>query len=724
MSKKYKIITAFLVVTMVGFFLFNAFKPRRAVSAAENRELADFPKLSAETLEDGSFMSGFEEYASDQFMFRDSLMAVKANIERLIGKKENNGVYFADDGYLVSAPRPYDESVVDANNGALKSLSDTGKFNVTLSVVPTAFNTLGFRLPSGVTSGDYWNMRVKLWSMSDNTNVNLADPTDELARHNSEDIYYRTDHHQTSLGSYYLYRCLAPFLGYTPYNIEDFNVETVTEDFYGTCYSKAPVITEPDKIEKYTLKNPFKYTVEFPGEDLVLDGLYNEEKLKERDKYAYFLDGNHPLTVIKSSCGTGRNLAVIKDSYAHSLAPFLANHFDNIYMFDLRYYNDDIVKTMRDNNIDTVLALFNSDTYVEDGNLSKLSYYAENSDSLKAPPFGLLNETKPVGDDYFADAYLFGDSLIDGLGVSMRAPCNLITKTSTSTLKVRTDPANNGEGTLFDQLLSAENVGKVYTLLGLNEIGFHKPEDYIAEYRGLIREIKAAHPNAVVYVNSMLPVAQSVADREQVTLERINNYNGALRKMCEEEGCYYLDIYSLFAMENGFLPEDAASDGVHLDTAHNYVWEDYLKCHAVQTGLAPAAQTAPSVFTDSAKAEELAAKIVSGAAFPSEMSPMNGSMTAKLYNIAAGEAKGGSAYTAGGAVADELAVFETDTPEQAEELREKLTARVESKKRDFENYIPEEMPKLNEPVIIVKDNFAALCVGGADAADIINEALK
>lgn len=67
-----------------------------------------------------------------------------------------------------------------------------------------------------------------------------------------------------------------------------------------------------------------------------------------------------------------QKLLVIKDSYAHSVLPFLALHVPEIHVIDLRYYNGNISEYMTANEISDVLMLFNTTTFVDNNGVLKL----------------------------------------------------------------------------------------------------------------------------------------------------------------------------------------------------------------------------------------------------------------------------------------------------------------------------------------------------------------
>ena len=292
--------------------------------------------------------------------------------ERASLKKENNGVFFGKDGFLIEPfEKPGDQ--FDKNMDYVKRFAAYAEgIQSYMLLAPTSIALYEDKLPLFAQTASerdaFETAKEELASVMD-----VIDVYDTLKSHNNEQIYFKTDHHWTMRGAYLAYRELAKALGIKPYEKDDFRIETVSENFFGTLHSKTNTIgIEPDKIEVYLPKFDTTQTVTYE-DGRQSDSLYEWGYLEKKDKYSLFLDGNHALVTIKTGVSNGRKLAVVKDSYAHALIPFLANHFEEIHVLDLRYYHSDILTYMTEQNISEVLFLYNIANFAKDPNVIWLS---------------------------------------------------------------------------------------------------------------------------------------------------------------------------------------------------------------------------------------------------------------------------------------------------------------------------------------------------------------
>ncbi|MBQ8131445.1 MAG: hypothetical protein IJ193_03050, partial [Bacilli bacterium] len=101
--------------------------------------------------------------------------------------------------------------------------------------------------------------------------------------------------------------------------------------------------------------------------------IYYSEHLKTKDKYSYFLDGNHALIVIDNKeRNDGSSIVIIKNSYANCFIPYLIPHYDKIHVIDLRYYNYNVTNYITDHQFQDKLILYNLNNYYSDLSIIKL----------------------------------------------------------------------------------------------------------------------------------------------------------------------------------------------------------------------------------------------------------------------------------------------------------------------------------------------------------------
>jgi lysophospholipase L1-like esterase len=188
-------------------------------------------------------------------------------------------------------------------------------------------------------------------------------------------------------------------------------------------------------------------------------------------------------------------------------------------------------------------------------------------------------------DAFFSDAAFVGNSLMDGFRMfSGLTTCDYYAATSMTVVGISSTAAitlDNGNAGTIMQGLAQKEYGKVYVLLGINEIGFEV--SYFKElYGDMLDEIRDIQPDADIYVLSLTPVSAYKSSTSDIfTMTRVNSYNEALYELAGEKDCYYLDICSALSDETGYLPSDVTSDGVHFSAAHYKVWLDYVKTHYV-----------------------------------------------------------------------------------------------------------------------------------------------
>jgi hypothetical protein len=389
-----KVLTITMLSYLAALLLLFAITPDRDFSEAENRMLQKMPDCTWESLISGKFNLAAENYLSDQFPGRDAWVGLKSAIELLLLKKDNNGVYFGRDGYLLPMMEGINMATLGENMETINRFAETFPGQVCFLPAPSAAQILQEKLPPFAAPREQLELQKTVEEQLA-PGIHLIDAPSALAAHKGEYIYYKTDHHWTSKGAYYAYVEAGKALGYNPLELNDFIIEQVSDDFYGTLYSKSGHrFARPDSIQLFLPNKEQSCQVEYEYEKRTTASLYAMDWLQKKDQYAVFLGGNHALVRITASNETGRKLLVIKDSYANSMVPFLINHFDEIHLIDLRHFNSDLRSYIEQHGLGEVLFVYNTTSFAGDPSIRKLGTYTKGLQDLS--PIAPRGLGKPV----------------------------------------------------------------------------------------------------------------------------------------------------------------------------------------------------------------------------------------------------------------------------------------------------------------------------------------
>ena len=327
-----KVISILFCVMLAAGIGASAILPDRYYSESEKRTLKQFPSLTAEEIFDGKLGDEIEQYLAEQFPARDSWVTVKTLAELASGKREIGGVFFADDGYLIEAHKSLPSKQAKTNIAALKMLSDSlAKSNIEMRVIlaPTTSQILSEKLPQFAPNAN----QSAVIEYARKQGLNVVDVPSALSEHKDEYIFYKTDHHWTSLGAYYAYAEWRRAKGETP---------------------------EP--IDAYFKRE--KHEVNYNNGEYVTDSIFEEKFLNGSDKYAVFFNSNQAVTKINGS-GSGKIL-IIKDSYANCFGQFVVDDYAETHLIDLRFFTGKVTDYIRENGIAEVLVLYNIPNFSTD----------------------------------------------------------------------------------------------------------------------------------------------------------------------------------------------------------------------------------------------------------------------------------------------------------------------------------------------------------------------
>ena len=356
-------ITILLFIGFIAIFsIWNFVIPKKDYSENENRTLSTFPDTNIKSIFGGNFDDLFETYFSDHFVLRDNWIELKAAYKKLTGSIENNNVYYGKDDKLIKSFMSYSNKVVDQNVSIINEFAANNNIKANILLIPTASSINSNDLPSGSYNVNQEELLKELSSKFNNQNfISIY----ESLKESNENLYFNTDHHWNAYGAYIGYKEICNHvLNKEP---ESFSYETKSDSFYGTMYSKSGAFwVKADSIIEMKPNEEINVQVTYDA-STTANSVFSENRLNEKDKYMYYLDGNHSHVSIQTNIQNKRKAIIIQDSYAHILVPYLISEYEQIEVFDPRYYHDS-VSSFIDNNTD-VYFVYSIDNFVEDNNL-------------------------------------------------------------------------------------------------------------------------------------------------------------------------------------------------------------------------------------------------------------------------------------------------------------------------------------------------------------------
>ena len=200
----------------------------------------------------------------------------------------------------------------------------------------------------------------------------------------------------------------------------------------------------------------------------------------------------------------------------------------------------------------------------------------------------LVAQSAAADASYFDDAVFIGNSQMVGFANSTDLSGTYYCAVGLNASSFFTSPvAKTSAGKVtIPQALRGQSFSKAYVLFGVNEFGWSSVNAFVAKYEQVIATLRENNPNMIIYVESVLPVSEFLAQSNgygtNVNNGNVAKFNEALYAMCERLGVYYLDIHSLFVGEDGKMPVSNSSDGLHVNRACVAMWSDYLKTHTAQ----------------------------------------------------------------------------------------------------------------------------------------------
>lgn len=410
-------IVVFFLILAIGFVVSFLIPLRPSVSASEKRVLSPFPSFSAESLFEGRYFKDIDLWFSDTFPFREKIILVNGALHRLYGVNAvqiKGDVEQGDDipdaplkpsqtspAPATSAPATQVATTTPATTQAV-DLGATQTFGAVLLYGNQAFEYYNFRtdmatrytalinktaakmsgvnfyemiVPNSTAITLPENMKNSINSSDQQKAINymykLMEPTvktvsvyDTLIAHNTEYVYFRTDHHWTALGAYYGYEQWAKAKGVEAIPLAKY--EKVTYDgflgsFYASTNKSATLSKTPDSIDVFKPFNSTQMTItDKKGKAFKWSVVTDVSTWGAENKYSTFIGGDNPYTLIENKDLTdGSSCFVFKESYANAFIPFLVPHYQKIHIVDYRYWNGNVANFVSQNGVKDVFFINN-----------------------------------------------------------------------------------------------------------------------------------------------------------------------------------------------------------------------------------------------------------------------------------------------------------------------------------------------------------------------------
>lgn len=405
-------IVAFKATLVVGMVVGCLFFLRPSVSQAENRTLTQFPEITWDSFVNGDFFTQVSLWYSDTYPFRDQLIALDRTMKSLFGiqmstqyvgeTQQADEIPVEVDPETVQEAEPADEPAklpeeYDASdlevalageimNGAY--VKDGAVYTVYYftqeaatayarainkahtSLEGTDTNVYSILAPSnsGVLlsedemqslGGSNQQQAIEYYYSLYDDGITTIPTYQPLYDHKSEYLFFKTDHHWTALGAYYVYRSLCEVKGIEPHELDQF-VEQDFPDFKGTysdILASAGVTDSVDTVQAWIPMGTNDMTfINSDGAEVQWKIVEDVSEWAQNSKYNTFIGGDQPFsTITNPEITDGSSCVVVKESFGNALVPWLVDHYQTVYVIDFRYYNSSVTDFCKENNVQDLI---------------------------------------------------------------------------------------------------------------------------------------------------------------------------------------------------------------------------------------------------------------------------------------------------------------------------------------------------------------------------------
>jgi hypothetical protein len=187
-----------------------------------------------------------------------------------------------------------------------------------------------------------------------------------------------------------------------------------------------------------------------------------------------------------------------------------------------------------------------------------------------------------VDESYFDDALFIGDSRTVGLRdyTDLSEHADFCCETSLTIYGVMGE-SYPGIGTV-KEALAKKTYGKIYLMVGINELGRGTTEDFLSKYTQVVDEIHELAPEAKIIVQAVMRVSAKKDESDALfNNSNINARNNAIATLADNEHIFYIDMNEAVCDEDGNLIGDYTFDQIHLLGMYNDLWKQFLLNHGV-----------------------------------------------------------------------------------------------------------------------------------------------
>ena len=347
MNNKVKniVLSIIFITFLFTFMIVNIVKKDDDISYSERRKLQKMPKITYDSVINGTYFNTLDKYTTDQFILRDNFRKIKIDID-LLTKNNYNKLYLYKD-YIIEETYPLNkESILNVtnkiNNIKRTYLNDTN--NIYYSIVPDK---------NYFANGD--NLKLDYNELKNIMNSNLDIKYIDIFNELSLEDYYKTDTHWKEEKLSKVVNKLSKEMNFNINN--NYNFKRIS-DFNGTYSSR--IVRKDIKDEIYILDNVNDMNV-YNYETNGYEKIYDLTKLNSFDKYNVYLSGSVSLLKIESmNTSSNKELIVFRDSYGSSLIPLMVDGYKSITVVDTRYISSSMLSNYIDFNNKDILFLYST----------------------------------------------------------------------------------------------------------------------------------------------------------------------------------------------------------------------------------------------------------------------------------------------------------------------------------------------------------------------------